>query len=86
MLYLCVRKRLNTKEGGFSLGRFEVPVAYTALVWVAFSIFVLVSPSDARVPGLVVLGLLAVGGLYFVTLLVTNREALETEPGDPGAF
>ncbi|GAA2771313.1 APC family permease [Mycolicibacterium pallens] len=86
VLYLCVRKRLNTKEGGFSLGRFEVPVAYTALVWVAFSIFVLVSPSDARVPGLVVLGLLAVGGLYFVTLLVTNREALETEPGDPGAF
>ena len=86
VLYLCVRKRLNTKEGGFSLGRFEVPVAYTALVWVAFSIFVLVSPSDARVPGLVVLGLLAVGGLYFVTLLLTNREALETEPGDPGAF
>ncbi len=86
VLYLCVRKWLNTKEGGFSLGRFEVPVAYTALVWVAFSIFVLVSPSDARVPGLIVLGLLAVGGLYFATLLVTNREALETEPGDPGAF
>ncbi|MCV7217584.1 amino acid permease [Mycobacterium crocinum] len=86
VLYLCVRKRLNTKEGAFSLGRFEVPVAYTALAWVAFSIFVLVSPSEARVPGLIALGLIAVGGLYFVTLLVTNRAALETEPGDPGAF
>ncbi|WP_396925824.1 APC family permease [Mycolicibacterium sp.] len=86
VLYLCVRKRLNTKEGAFSLGRFEVPVAYTALAWVAFSIFVLVSPTEARVPGVIALGLIAVGGLYFVTLLVTNRAALETEPGDPGAF
>lgn len=86
VLYLCVRKRLNSKEGAFSLGRFEVPVAYIALVWVGFSIFVLVSPSEARIPGLIVLGLLAIGGLYFVTLLVTNREALESEPGEPGAF
>ncbi|QEN12590.1 APC family permease [Mycolicibacterium sp. ELW1] len=86
VLYLCVRKRLERKEGGFSLGRFELPVAYTALVWVAFSIFALVSPSEARVPGLIVLGLIAVGGLYFVWLLVTNREALDSEPGEPGAF
>ncbi|WP_431235118.1 APC family permease [Mycolicibacterium psychrotolerans] len=86
VLYLCVRKRLERKEGGFSLGRFELPVAYTALVWVAFSIFALVSPSEARIPGLIVLGLIAVGGLYLITLLLTNREALETEPGEPGAF
>ncbi|KDF00653.1 amino acid permease [Mycolicibacterium aromaticivorans JS19b1 = JCM 16368] len=86
VLYLCVRKRLERKEGGFSLGRFELPVAYTALVWVAFSIFALVSPSEARIPGLIVLGLIAVGGLYFVWLLLTNRAALETEPGEPGAF
>ncbi|WP_431237458.1 APC family permease [Mycolicibacterium aichiense] len=86
VLYLCVRKRLERKEGGFSLGRFEVPTAYAALVWVAFSIFALVSPSEARVPGLIVLGLIAVGGLYLLWLLVTNREALETEPGEPGAF
>lgn len=86
VLYLCVRKRLERKEGGFSLGRFELPVAYTALVWVAFSIFALVSPSEARIPGLIVLGLIAVGGLYFVWLLITNRAALESEPGEPGAF
>ena len=61
-------------------------MAYTALVWVAFSIFVLVSPSDARIPGLIVLGLIAVGGLYFVSMLVSNHEVLESEPGEPGAF
>jgi amino acid transporter len=86
VLYLCVRKRLEAKEGGFSLGRFELPVAYAALIWVAFSIFVLVSPSEARVPGLVVLGLILLGGLYFVTMLIFNRQALESEPGEPDAF
>lgn len=82
VLYLCVRKRLETKEGGFSLGRFELPVAYVALIWVAFAVFTLVSPSEARVPGLIVLGLMVVGGLYFAAMMLTNREVLETEPGD----
>lgn len=86
VLYLCVRKRLETKESSFSLGRFELPVAYAALVWVVFAIFVLVSPSDARVPGLVVLGLILVGGLHFAYMMMFKREALETEPGEPGAF
>src|SRR5262249_38612849 len=70
VLYLCVRKRLERKEGGFSLGRFELPVAYAALIWVAFAIFALVSPSDARVPGLIVVGLILAGGLYFAKMLV----------------
>jgi amino acid transporter len=86
VLYLCVRKRLATKEGGFSLGRFELPVAYAALIWVGFSIFVLVSPSEARVPGLVVLGLILLGGLYFATMWIFNRQVLESEPGEPDAF
>jgi hypothetical protein len=35
---------------------------------------------------LVVVGLLTDGGLYFVGLLVFNREVLPTEPGDVNAF
>ena len=34
ILYLVVRKRLERKEGGFNLGRFELPVAVAALIWV----------------------------------------------------
>ncbi|TDO08174.1 amino acid transporter [Mycobacterium sp. BK086] len=82
VLYLCVRKRLGTKEGGFSLGRFELPVAYAALIWVAFAIFTLVSPSEARVPSLISLGLIVVGALYFGAMMIFNREVLDTEPGD----
>jgi amino acid transporter len=86
VLYLSVRKRLERKEGGFSLGRFELPVAYAALIWVAFGVFVLVSPSDARIPGLIVAGLILAGGLYFAKMMIFEREVLETEPGEPGAF
>ena len=86
VLYLGVRHRVESKEGGCSLGRFELPVAYAALIWVAFSVFALVSPRDARIPSLIVLGLIGVGGLYFATMMLFRRDVLEREPGEPGAF
>ena len=80
VLYLAVRKRLERKEGGFSLGRFELPVAVAALVWVAF---VAVRAGHPRRPrsrpdrGRPVLA----GGVYFAYMIVFNREVLESEPG-----
>jgi amino acid transporter len=82
VLYLAVRKRLERKEGGFSLGRFEVPVAIAALLWVAFALFVLVTPNDAFVPVLIVVGLILVGGTYLAYMLIFNRDVLDTEPGE----
>ena len=86
VLYLAVRKRLERKEGGFSLGRFELPVAVAALIWVAFALFALVSPGEAFVPDLIVVGLILAGGAYFAKMLIFNREILETEPRDADAF
>lgn len=86
VLYLSVRKRLGSREGAFGLGRFEVPVAIAAPVWVVFSLVALMSPSDSLVPDLIVLGVVSAGGLYFAKMLIFNREVLETEPGDPDAF
>ncbi|MBL1105000.1 hypothetical protein JK361_10420 [Streptomyces sp. 5-8] len=43
---------------------------------------ILVSPDEALVPVLIVVGLLVAGGLFFACLLLFNRPALETEPGD----
>jgi amino acid transporter len=79
VLYLAVRKRLERKEGGFSLGRFEVPVAVAALIWVAFALFVLVTPESAFIPTVLVLGLILVGGAYFAYLLMFNRRVLDSE-------
>ncbi len=80
--YLSVRNRLGRKAGAFSLGRFELPVAITAVIWVAFAVLALVSPSDALVPDLIVLGLILTGALYFAKMLVFNRDVLEHEPGE----
>lgn len=82
VLYLAVRKKLERKEGGFSLGRLELPVAAAALVWVVGALFVLVTPASNLVPTLVVVGLILVGGLYFAYMMFFDREALDTEPGD----
>jgi amino acid transporter len=86
VLYLSVRKRLGRKEGAFSLGRLELPVALAALVWVAFALLTLVSPPTAVVPDLIVVGLILAGGLYFATMAIFDRKVLDTEPGEPDAF
>lgn len=86
VLYLSVRKRLDRVEGAFDLGRFEMPVAIAALVWSAVAVFVIMAPSSARVPTLLVGGLVLLGGLYFGKLWFFNRDVLETEPGELNVF
>ena len=80
VLYLVVRKRLDRREGGFSLGRFELPVTLAALIWVLLVLVVLVTPPTALIPVIIVLGLLCVGGLYFARLMIAHREILYREP------
>ena len=80
-LYLVVRKRLDRRSGAFDLGRFELPVAVVALVWTVCAIVILVSPTDATVPVIIVGGLILLGGVHFAFMLVFRREVLDTEPG-----
>ncbi|WP_433761738.1 hypothetical protein [Nocardia sp. CA-135398] len=81
-----MRRRLDRRKGAFDLGRFELPVAVAALVWSVLALFVLVTPAAAFVLDLIVVGLLLVGGLFFLSLLIFDRAALETEPGDLSIF
>ncbi len=81
VLYLAVRRRLGRREGAFDLGRLELPVAGCALAWTLLALFVLVTPREALVPVVVVAGLLALGGLFFLGMVLFDREALDTEPG-----
>ena len=82
VLYLVVRKRLARREGAFNLGRFELPVAICALLWVVCALFVLTVPREAVVPDLIVVGLVLAGGLFLLGLIKFRRQDLETEPGD----
>ena len=76
----CVHPRL-AREGAFNLGRFEVPVAVVALVWVLVATFVVIASSVTLVPILIVAGLMLAGGVYFAYLLKFQRQVLEHEPG-----
>ncbi|MFD0260430.1 hypothetical protein ACFVH7_19440 [Kitasatospora indigofera] len=86
VLYLAVRRGLSRKEGAFDLGRLELPVAICALAWTLVALFVLVTPAEALTPVVIVIGLLLVGGLFFLGMLAFDREALDAEPGDESAF
>ena len=86
ILYLSVRKRLDRQEGAFDIGRFETPVSIAALVWSVCSLVALLSPASARVPIMIVTGLLVVGGLYFTYMMIFNRDVLDNEPGEAGVF
>lgn len=86
ILYLSVRKRLDRVDGAFDLGRFEMPVAISALVWSVTAVFVIMTPSSARVPTALVGGLFLLGGLYFLKLWTFNRDVLQTEPGELNVF
>jgi amino acid transporter len=83
VLYLAVRKKLEARESAFSLGRWDLPVAIVALIWLVVALLVLVLPHEARVPVLIVVGLVVAGAAFFVLMLVFDRESLEVEPAEP---
>jgi hypothetical protein len=49
-------------------------------------VFILVSPPEAMTSVLISIGIVILGGLYFAYLLITNRDVLESEPGEMEAF
>jgi amino acid transporter len=85
VLYLSVRKRLEHKEGGFSLGRFELPVAIAALIWSVCALVFILAPASSFAP-IVMVGILAlVGALYFGYMMIFNREVLDDAPAAAAA-
>jgi amino acid transporter len=82
VLYLAVRKRLGSREGAFNLGRFEMPVAVSALVWAVLVMFIVIAPSSSLAPLWVICGLVLIGGLYLAYLRLAKPEVLEHEPGE----
>jgi amino acid transporter len=68
--YLARRRRLaSTGESGFSLGRAALPVAGLALVWLVVVVAALTLPDAFRAADYVVLGGLALTGLWYVAVL-----------------
>ena len=68
-------------------GRFELPIIAGAVIWLAYELIILIGPAEFRDAQYYVLGALGLGLVFYVVQLVTEREAMRTEPGqelDPG--
>jgi amino acid transporter len=79
-LYLGVRRKLGRQDGAFDLGRFELPIAIAALIWLALAMLILVTPNAAFIPAMIVVGLMVVGAVFFLGILIFDRKALDSLP------
>lgn len=81
VLFLVTRSRLPQRSRYFDLGRWAVPIAVAALLWLCFELSALLLPSvfwtSVKIVGIFV----GVGLVVFVYNLVVNRQAFEHEPG-----
>lgn len=82
VLYLAVRKRLDSREGAFDLGRFETPIAVSALVWAALVMFIVIPSAPSLAPVWVIGGEILAGGGYLAYLWFVKPQVLENEPGE----
>jgi amino acid transporter len=83
LLYLVVRRRLLRSDGAFDLGRFDLPVAVAALLWMAAALTVTLAASTTLASLAIVVGLLAVGLAYYLYMRVFRRAVLESGPAAP---
>lgn len=80
VLYLAVRKRFVRREGAFDLGRAELPVAVSALIWMGLVLFVLIAPAASFVPVIIVGGLIVIGGSTSVTCGSSDARSWRPNP------
>jgi amino acid transporter len=86
ILYLAVRGKLGRQEGAFDLGRFELPIAIIAVIWLVLAMFILVTPNAAFIPAMIVVGLMLIGVLFFLGILIFDRKSLDSEPEAQAVF
>jgi amino acid transporter len=86
LLYLGVRRKFDRGDGGFDLGRFDLPVAVAALIWVLICLFMVLVSFTTWATLLVVVGLVGAGFAYFLYMWKFDRAVLEHEPGEPDLF
>ena len=81
ILFLATRKRLPGRSRYFDLGRFAVPIAVGAIVWLAFELTALLFPSIFWTSVKIVGVFIGVGAVVMIGNLLFARDALEHEPG-----
>jgi amino acid transporter len=82
LLFVGVKKKLDSHPGGFELGRWETPVIALALLWLVFELTVLLFPSEfwdaVKLVGVMIL----LGGVVYAGFSIFAPGALSEEPGE----
>ncbi len=85
LLFILTSRRRGPQESqGTPLhpfGKFELPIVAGAVIWLAYELIILIAPAEFRDAQYYVLGALGLGLVFYVVQLVTEREAMRTEPG-----
>ena len=89
LLYVLTSRRSSQHRGGGGeagvtprpFGRLELPIVAGALIWLAYELIILIGPGVFRDAQYYVLGALGLGLVFYVVQLLTEREAMRTEPG-----
>jgi amino acid transporter len=83
LLYLFTRRRLQTEEGFFTLGKWEPLVVGVALVWLVYELLVVFGPDVFHKAAKYTLGMTLAGIVWIVLLQIFHRSALEHMPAPP---
>ncbi len=82
LLYVLTSRRGGSRGGTTRpFGRFELPIVAGALLWLAYELVILIGPGVFRDAQYYVLGSLGLGLVFYLVQLVTEREAMRSEPG-----
>jgi amino acid transporter len=85
LLYVLTSRQRGRTDGlGVTqrpFGRFELPIVAGALIWLAYELVVLIGPGAFRDAQYYVLGSLGLGLVFYLVQLVTERDAMRSEPG-----
>ena len=85
LLYVFTSRRRGTQRAGGGqprpFGKFELPIIAGAVIWLAYELIILIGPTEFRDAQYYVLGALGLGLVFYVVQMVTEREAMRTEPG-----
>ena len=85
LLYVSTSRRRGTQRAGSGqprpFGKFELPIIAGAVIWLAYELIILIGPAEFRDAQYYVLGALGLGLVFYVVQMVTEREAMRTEPG-----
>jgi amino acid transporter len=85
LLYIFTSRRRGAGEGQGTrhspFGKYELPIVAGAVIWLAYELIILIGPKEFRDAQYYVLGALGLGLVFYIVQLVTEREAMRTEPG-----